>query len=133
MKMLTKMKIAIVMCGSLLFGGVALAQPAKDRSSGSEADKAEWKAKRAAKKQEMLQRFDTNRNGVLEDAEKTAMKDTLLAERFKQLDLDGNGVLSLAEFKAGKHKMGKRGHHKRNKGSGHMMRGFTTPNGLAAK
>jgi hypothetical protein len=133
MKMLTKMKIAIVMCGSLLLGGVALAQPAKDKSSWSEADKAEWKAKRAAKKQEMLQRFDTNRNGVLDDAEKTAMKDALMAERFKQLDTDGNGVLSLAEFKAGKHKMGKRFHHKRNKGSGHLMRGFTTPNGLAAK
>lgn len=99
-----KIQIALVLCGSLLVGGVALAQGPSDKPF----DKAEWKAKRQAKKQAMLQKYDTNRDGTLSDAERTAMYDGLMLERFKQLDTDGNGVLSLAEFKQGKHKMGKR-------------------------
>jgi EF hand len=73
------------------------------------------KAKFEARKQEMLQRFDTNKDGKLDDAERAAMKDAMAAERFAKLDTDGNGSISLAEFKAGMAKMGgmhgRRGHH----------------------
>ena len=116
--MLTKMKIAIVLVGSLLCG-VAAAQPAPNMDR-----KAEIKAKRQAKKAARLQKFDTNRNGVLEPAERTAMIETRLLNRFKKLDTDGNGVLSLAEFKAGKAgKLGKRG-------KGHARRHMNRQRGL---
>lgn len=118
--MLTKMKIAIVLCGSLLCG-VAAAQPAPNADR-----KADFKAMRQAKKAEMLQKFDTNRNGTLDPAERTAMHETRVLARFKKLDTDGNGVLSLAEFKAGKAgKMGKRGkgHARRHMGKNRGFRG----------
>jgi hypothetical protein len=105
--MLTKMKIAIVLCGSLLCG-VAAAQPA----AGSGApDRAAWKAQRFAKRQEKLQRFDTNRDGKLDRTERTTMHETKVVERFKTLDADNNGVITFAEFKAGKqmHKRHARG------------------------
>ena len=97
--MLTKMKIALVIAGSLLCG-VASAQGTQ--STGKPGIKA--------KKAEMLQKFDANKDGKLDKTERTTMKDELVLVRFKTLDTDGNGVLSLAEFKAGKHgKMGKMG------------------------
>jgi hypothetical protein len=115
--MLTKMKIALVLCGSLLCG-VAAAQPAG-------AGKADRKAQHEAKKAEMLKTFDTNKNGKLDDNEKTAMFEAKTLERFKKLDTDGNGVLSLAEFKAGKQNhMGKGKRHARGgKGMGRGHRG----------
>jgi hypothetical protein len=100
--MTKKMKLVITaLVGSLFVGGVAIAQP----GSGPSPDR---KAKWAEKKQEKLAKFDTNRDGKLDDAERAVMRDVMLTERFKQLDTDGNGVISLAEFKAGNHKMGKR-------------------------
>ena len=101
--MLMKMKIALAIAGSLLVGGVAAAQPGNAQGAGK-PDKA--------KKAEMLQKYDTNKDGSLDDKERTVMMDERLLTRFKKLDTDGNGVLSLAEFKAGKHdRMGK--HHAR--------------------
>lgn len=128
--MFTKMKVALVLCGSLICG-VAVAQP----GAGSADHKADWaqhKAARQAKKQEMLKTFDTNKNGTLDDAEKVAMHETRVLERFKKLDTDGNGVLSLAEFKAGKNDhMGKgkrhaRGGHGKGRGFGGGPRGQGT-------
>jgi hypothetical protein len=45
------------------------------------------------------------------------MKDTFAVESFKRLDTDGNGSISLDEFKAGKrfgkhHRFGARGGHR---------------------
>ena len=82
--------------------------------------KAEFGAKRAEKKAAMLAKFDTNRNGVLDPAEQQAAHDAKALERFKQLDTNGDGAISLAEFKAGKHD-GKR-HGRRGMGRG-MGRG----------
>jgi len=118
--MLTKMKIALVLCGSLICG-VAAAQPAGAGKVDRKAERAQHKAEHEAKKAEMLKTFDTNKNGQLDDNEKTAMFEAKTLERFKKLDTDGNGVLSLAEFKAGKKDhMGKR-HARGGKGMG---RGF---------
>jgi hypothetical protein len=107
------MKVALVLCGSLVCG-VAAAQSADSGSPDRAAMHAQRKAKFEAKKQEMLKQFDTNRNGTLDDAERTAMQETRTLEHFKKLDTDGNGSISLAEFKAGKRDhMGKRGRHAR--------------------
>ncbi len=103
--MFTKMKVAIVLCGSLLCG-VAAALPG---GGSAGPDRAQWKAKHFAKKQERLQKFDTNRDGKLDQTERTTMHETRVIERFKTLDADNNGVITFAEFKAAKQKhMGKR-------------------------
>jgi Ca2+-binding EF-hand superfamily protein len=111
-----KISIAFALCASLI-GGVAIAAPKWDTNGGgtlSPAEKAQkreqMKEKRAEHKQQMLQKFDTNKDGTLDQAERQAMFDQIALERFNRLDTDGNGVLSLAEFKAGKKQFGK--HHR---------------------
>ncbi len=118
--MMTKMKIAIVMAGSLLCGVAAAQGPAQG------TDKADRKAMHQAKRAEMLQKFDINKDGKLDDAERTAAHETRVLERFKKLDTDGNGVLSLTEFKSGKHgKMGGKRHARGGRGMHRGMGGGT--------
>ena len=119
--MLTKMKIAIVLVGSLLVGGVAAAQGLHDHGRGKvmiekfdtnkdgkldatekAAMKTAFEAKRAEMKKDMLLKFDTNKDGKIDDGERAVARDTKLTERFKKLDTDGNGQISLTEFKAAK-------------------------------
>lgn len=64
--------------------------------------KAEMKAKREARKQEALTQFDANRNGQLDPDERVKFKQARAAERFKALDTNNDGQLSLEEFQAGK-------------------------------
>jgi len=108
--MSTRMKIALVIAGSLV-AGVAAAQ-----GNGSAAAKPDVKAQHQARKAEMLQKFDVNKDGTLDDKERAAARDQMMTERFKALDTDGNGSISLAEFKAGKeqmrHRRGGRGMHR---------------------
>lgn len=118
---MTKMKLALVLCG-LMIGGAAVAAPKLDRNGDGTVDAqekaerhAEMKAKRQEMKQQMLAKFDSNRDGQLDQNERAVMKDAFAAEAFKRLDTDGNGSISLAEFKAGKHfgkhhRFGARGH-----------------------
>src|SRR3569623_832006 len=85
--MLTKLKLAIALCGSLaggVHGGAARA--------------------------EILQKYDTNKDGKLDDAEKAAMRDARATEAFSKLDTNKDGQLSLDEFKAGRAKMGMHRH-----------------------
>ncbi|CAN5845787.1 hypothetical protein BH11MYX3_BH11MYX3_18660 [soil metagenome] len=98
--MLNKLKIAIV-AGAVLIGGVAAAQG---------TDKPDHQARKA----QMIEKFDANHDGTLDEAEKQAMKDMRAAHQFQRLDKDGNGLLSIEEFKAG------HGHHGRRGGHGKM-------------
>ena len=136
--MFTKMKIAFVVAGSLV-AGVAVAGPHLDRAEviqkydtnkdGQLSDqektalRADMKAKHEQMKQQMLTKFDTNKDGKLDDAERQAAQNVRQEERFKKLDTDGNGQISLSEFKAGHQgkqgRFGMRGH----RGHGGMKRG----------
>lgn len=140
--MMKKLKLTIATCALLVGGatGFAMAQgPGHGGGGGKRAamkekfdlnkdgtldagEKAKMKdafiAKRAAKKAEVLAKFDANRNGTLDPAEKQAMHDARAAARFAKLDANGDGVISLAEFKAGK-----QGHHRGKRGRGGGMGG----------
>jgi hypothetical protein len=111
--MLTKFKL-LVIGGALLVGiGVAAAENGPG-SAAPGRDPAAWKAKRGEMKAKMLAKYDTNKDGKLDDGEKKVMRDEKTAERFKKLDTDGNGSLSLDEFRSGQARMfkhhGRRGH-----------------------
>ncbi len=94
--------------------------------------KADLKAKRAAKKAERVAKFDKNGDGKLDETERAAMKATFAAEEFAKLDTNKDGVLSLAEFKAGKlggERHGRHGHKGGHRGmkSGKHGQGGGTP------
>lgn len=137
--MFTKMKIAFVVAGSLV-AGVAVAGPHLDRDEviqkydtnkdGQLSDQekaalhADMKAKREQKHKEMLNKFDTNKDGKLDENERKAAQDAFAEERFKKLDTDGNGQISLSEFKAGHQgKQGRFGGMHGHRGHGGMKRG----------
>ncbi|HEY0476736.1 MAG TPA: EF-hand domain-containing protein, partial [Kofleriaceae bacterium] len=112
--MLTKLKLALFIAAPLVAGATtyAVAQP----GGGSDVGHG---------KPEMIQKFDKNGDGKLDDAERAQMKtafaaerDAKLAERFAAMDKNGDGQLSLDEFKAGqqtgnhRHGRGGAGHHR---------------------
>ncbi len=107
--MLKKLKLvfltSVVLVGSV--AGIAAAQ------GGGKLDHQARKAK-------MMEKFDANNDGTLDQAEKQAMMDMRAARTFQRLDKDRNGLLSIAEFKAG------HDHHGRRGGRGKMRggRGF---------
>ena len=130
--MLNKLKLALMISAPLVAGATtyALAQgngPSPDRPDRAEllqkfdkngdgqldaterADmKAAFAAKRAAKRAAMLDKFDANKDGQLDAGERAAMRDAKMTERFQNMDKNGDGVLSLNEFKAGAAKAGHR-------------------------
>jgi len=113
-KMLKKLKLVFV-TSALLVGGVAGFAAAKGDGGGDRPDRAAMKEKFAAKKAEMLTKFDANKDGSLDAAEKDAMHTARAQERFSSLDTNKDGVLSLAEFKSGKRgdrHHGRKGHGK---------------------
>lgn len=135
--MLTKMKIALALGGSLLVGGVGLAaahpfgqgkaeviQKYDTNGDGKLDDqekaalRADMKAKHEARRAEMLAKYDTNKDGKLDDQERAVMRAERAEEVFKKLDTDGNGQISLQEFKAGQQSFAR--HH----GGGMRHHGF---------
>jgi hypothetical protein len=120
--MLTKTKMALLVCGSLVAGGIGLAaaQPAaaapdqpiraqviqKYDTNGDgvldanekAAMRADFRAKREAKRAKMLAKWDTNHDGKLEKNELAAMREARAEKMFKHLDVNGDGQLSFEEF-----------------------------------
>lgn len=119
---LQQLKLMIGTC-ALVIGGVA-GFAAAQGPDHTPADRTAMKAKWAEKKQEMLAKFDANKNGVLDPAEKVALHEARAEKRFDRLDANNDGVLSLDEFKAGKRGFGHRGHRGHRGGMG---RGMSTP------
>ena len=71
---------------------------------------------RGERKAQMKEKFDTNKDGQLDDAERAQMKAAFQARRaermekkFAELDKNGDGVLSKDEFKELKNREGRRG------------------------
>ncbi|MEO7730899.1 MAG: hypothetical protein ABIY55_08010 [Kofleriaceae bacterium] len=142
--MLTKLKLALLISAPLVAGATsfAVAQghsqdgPARKQQMIEKFDlnhdgklddaeraqmKAAFEAKHAERKAETLARFDLNKDGTLDDSERTAMRDAKLSDRFKAMDANGDGKLSIDEFKAGAAKGGfhhGRHGHGRTRGAG---------------
>lgn len=144
--MMTKMKLALALCGSLLagIGGIAAAQGPQgggraallqkyDTNGDGQLDtqeraamRADFKAKREAKRAEILAKYDTNKDGKLEPEERKVMIDDRATTQFQKMDANKDGVVSLDEFKAFKesHPMrhARRGKWLRHRGAGGMRK-----------
>lgn len=101
--MLTKLKLALLISAPLVAGATTYAVA----DDGAKPDAAQ----RAEHHKEKIARFDLNKDGKLDDTERAAMRDTLATERFKAMDKNGDGVLSLDEFKAGAQRLHRHGRH----------------------
>jgi hypothetical protein len=141
--MLTKLKLALLISAPL--AGAATYAAAQgdghkkemiqkfDANGDGALDDAEraqlgaaFKAKRAEHRARMLAQYDANQDGSLDSAERTAMREAKLAERFAKLDKNGDGAVTLEEFKAAPMK----GHHGRfGHGRGHHGQGKTRGTG----
>ena len=132
--MLTKLKLALLIASPLVAGAATYAvadgghAPKEaiekfDTNGDGKLDDAEraqmkaaWQAKRAERHKEDLAKYDANKDGQLDDAERKTLRDARLTERFQTMDKNGDGKLTLDEFKAGAPKgfghHGRRGHHK---------------------
>jgi hypothetical protein len=127
--MLTKMKVALALCGSILVGGVGLAaaqgfggghnkaaaMQKYDANGDGKLDdgektqlRADMKAKHEAKKAEMLAKYDINKDGKLDQSERAVMKNDRAQASFEKADTNGDGQLSIDEFKAMKQHHGMR-------------------------
>ena len=128
---LNKKLLAAVLMGSMAFAGVSLAGEEEGLKRGPEmvlkfdvnkdgklddTERAAMRAEFQKMRAERIAKYDTNKDGKLDDAEREAAHKARAAERFKQLDTNGNGSLSLEEFKAGVAE--REGHHGRY-GGGH--------------
>jgi len=147
--MLTKIKLALLIAAPLVAGATtyAAAQGAQsvqsddptpadilqkfDTNKDGKLDAAEraqmkaaFEAKRAERHREALAKYDVNKDGTLDDAERKTMREAELSRQFQAMDKNGDGKLTLDEYKAGSeangfHRHGRHGHgHGRSQGSG---------------
>lgn len=145
--MLTKLKLALLIAAPLVAGATTYAVAQGDGPTRKEliqkfdqngdgklddAERAQMKAafaaKRAEYQKEMLAKYDTNKDGKLDDAERKVMRDERLTERFQAMDKDGDGKLTLEEWKTGagaKHGFHRHGRH----GHGHPHRAVMSDGG----
>jgi hypothetical protein len=131
--MLTKMKLALLiavpLAGAATYAAAQGDGPARkemiqkfDKNGDGKLDDAEradlkaaFEAKRAEHHKEALAKYDADHDGKLDAAERKAMHDGKLTERFRAMDKNGDGTLTLDEFKAGAtqrgfHRHGRPGH-----------------------
>jgi hypothetical protein len=132
--MLTRWKLALMIAAPLVAGATTYAaaqgdEPARkdliqkfDNNGDGKLDEAEraqmkaaFEARRAEHHKQALARYDLDKDGKLDAAERKAMRDDKLAARFRAMDKDGDGKLTLDEFKAGAagaglHRHGRHGH-----------------------
>jgi hypothetical protein len=132
--MLTRWKLALMIAAPLVAGATTYAaaqgdEPARkdliqkfDNNGDGKLDDAEraqmkaaFEARRAERHKQALARYDLDKDGKLDAAERKAMRDDKLAERFQAMDKNGDGKLTLDEFKAGAakagfHRHGRHGH-----------------------
>jgi hypothetical protein len=140
--MLTKLKLALMISAPLVAGAAtyaaaegsgpprqALIQKFDKNGDGvlDDAERADMRAafaaRRAAHRQAMLDKYDANKDGKLDGAERAAMREARLTERFQELDKNGDGQISLDEFKSGSakggmHRHGRSGHRHHRAGQG---------------
>jgi len=142
--MLTKLKLALLIAAPLVAGATSYAVAQGDAPNRKEliqkfdqngdgkldaAERAQMKAAfeatRAEHHKEMLAKYDTNKDGKLDAAERKVMRDERLTQRFQAMDKDGDGKLTLGEFKAGAG--AKQGFHRHGRhGHGHGHRAVTS-------
>ena len=131
MRGMNRKSLAVVVLGSLSLTGVSLAMGGPERmgkrhpelmqkydaNKNGQLEDGEREAMREELKklrEEKVAKYDTNKDGKLDETERKAVRDQMAAERFKALDTNGNGSLSLEEFKAGAAE--REGHHGRYRG-----------------
>lgn len=99
-----------------------------DANKDGKLDKEERKAAMEARKAEMLKKYDKDGNGELSEEEKKAVAADRKAELIKRHDKDGNGELSDEEKKTARAEMEKRrGPRGEGKGKGKGAKGKKGP------
>lgn len=118
-------KLALgISAAALVCAGAAVAADRSDRGHGMDADgngvttRTEVQASAA----KMFAMMDANKDGRIDESDRTLRQTQRRDEMFARLDTDGNGAISKAEFNAMSAMHGKRGDHGGDaEGKGHRM------------
>lgn len=114
--MFKKLKLVLA-TSAVLVGGVA-GFAAADTVGGTKPkdQSAQRSEMHEARKARMLEKFDTNKDGTLDDTERAAAKEARATEMFQKLDTNKDGKLSFDEFKAGRDHHARGGMHRHHRG-----------------